>query len=106
MICTRSVSTASLAHDLTHTIDLKLTLEVSVLRVVPGHSMCSFNLLPVSMQGEEEDLKSVVSSLRAIYGVDYIYCWHGLPAYWSGISVEDPGEHTDRMVQALPACTS
>ena len=42
-------------------------------------------------QGQEEDLKSVVASLRAMYGVDYVYCWHGLPAYWSGISVEDPG---------------
>jgi raffinose synthase len=41
--------------------------------------------------GEEEDFKSVITSLRATYGVDYIYCWHGLPAYWSGISVEDPG---------------
>lgn len=48
---------------------------------------------PVPLQGEEEDFKSVITSLRATYGVDYIYCWHGLPAYWSGISVEDPGEH-------------
>lgn len=34
----------------------------------------------------------MVASLRDTYGIDYIYCWHGLPAYWSGISVEDPGE--------------
>ncbi len=40
------------------------------------------------VQGREEDLRSVVTSLRATYGVDYIYCWHGLPAYWSGISLE------------------
>jgi Raffinose synthase or seed imbibition protein Sip1 len=51
------------------------------------------SLLPVALQGEEEDFKSVITSLRATYGVDYIYCWHGLPAYWSGISVEDPGDH-------------
>lgn len=60
---------------------------------MPSLWTCCLSLPPVSMQGEEEDLKSVVSSLRAIYGVDYIYCWHGLPAYWSGISIEDPGEH-------------
>lgn len=30
----------------------------------------------------------MVDSLRATFGVDYIYCWHGLPAYWSGISLE------------------
>jgi len=41
--------------------------------------------------GAEENLASVVDSLKAAFGVDYIYCWHGLPAYWSGISVEDPG---------------
>ena len=41
-----------------------------------------------SVQGRQEDLRSVVTSLRATYGVDYIYCWHGLPAYWSGISLE------------------
>ena len=43
---------------------------------------------PGLVQGREEDLRSVVTSLRATYGVDYIYCWHGLPAYWSGISLE------------------
>ena len=41
------------------------------------------------LKGAEEDLRSVVASLRKTFGVDYIYCWHGLPAYWSGISVED-----------------
>jgi len=40
------------------------------------------------VQGRQEDLRSVVTSLRATFGVDYIYCWHGLPAYWSGISLE------------------
>lgn len=44
--------------------------------------------------GAEEDLKSVITSLKATFGVDYIYCWHGLPAYWSGVSVEDPGTET------------
>ena len=42
----------------------------------------------MGLQGKEPDLKSVVSSLKSTYGVDYVYCWHGLPAYWSGISLE------------------
>lgn len=59
------------------------------------------------VQGEEEDLKSVVASLRDTYGVDYVYCWHGLPAYWSGVSVEDPGEGDIRAaVLAGMCCTT
>lgn len=50
--------------------------------------------VPWFVQGRQEDLRSVVASLRATFGVDYIYCWHGLPAYWSGISLEvRPGQH-------------
>jgi hypothetical protein len=33
----------------------------------------------------------VVSSLKQLYGLRYIYCWHGLSSYWSGIST-DPRE--------------
>lgn len=33
----------------------------------------------------------VVSSLKQLYGLRYIYCWHGLSAYWSGVS-PDPKE--------------
>lgn len=33
----------------------------------------------------------VVSSLKQLYGLHYIYCWHGLSAYWSGVS-PDPNE--------------
>ena len=33
----------------------------------------------------------VVSSLKQLYGLRYIYCWHGLSAYWSGVSA-DPKE--------------
>ena len=47
-----------------------------------------FTTLTNGPQGRQEDLRSVVDSLRATFGVDYIYCWHGLPAYWSGISLE------------------
>ena len=43
-------------------------------------------------QENEEQLGSVVSSLKQLYGLRYIYCWHGLSAYWSGVS-PDPKEH-------------
>ena len=35
-----------------------------------------------------EDFKSVVEMLKDNLGVEYIFCWHGISAYWSGISVE------------------
>ncbi len=25
------------------------------------------------------------------YNVDYVYCWHGLPAYWNGVMPNEPG---------------
>jgi hypothetical protein len=40
--------------------------------------------------GRREDLKSVVENLRKRYGVQYVYCWHGLSAYWSGVSPTAP----------------
>lgn len=43
-------------------------------------------------QENQEQLGSVVSSLKQLYGLRYIYCWHGLSAYWSGVS-PDPKEH-------------
>ncbi|KAI3433391.1 hypothetical protein D9Q98_003207 [Chlorella vulgaris] len=36
--------------------------------------------------GRREDLKAVVDHLRNRFNVDYVYCWHGLSAYWSGVS--------------------
>ncbi len=33
----------------------------------------------------------VVQSLRDAYGVQYVYCWHGLSAYWSGVA---PASHS------------
>eukprot|EP00798_Chlamydomonas_sp_ICE-L_P015606 gene15606-21711_t len=38
--------------------------------------------------GKVEDLKSVVEHVKKSYGVEYVYCWHGLPAYWGGLSLE------------------
>ena len=46
---------------------------------------------PFVAQENQEQLGSVVSSLKQLYGLRYIYCWHGLSAYWSGVS-PDPNE--------------
>jgi len=55
------------------------------------------------VQGRQEDLRSVVTSLRATFGVDYIYCWHGLPAYWSGISLEVRRTSLCKMIHTVTA---
>lgn len=38
------------------------------------------------VQGSTEQLGKVVDSLKQLYGLRYIYCWHGLSCYWSGVS--------------------
>ena len=39
------------------------------------------------LQGLEPQLGEVVKSLKQAWGVEYIYAWHGLPAYWAGVAV-------------------
>jgi raffinose synthase len=34
---------------------------------------------------EPEDFRGVIDGFRRNFGVRYVYCWHGLPAYWGGI---------------------
>lgn len=33
---------------------------------------------------ESHEMKGVTDYLRKEFGIDYIYCWHGLPSYWGG----------------------
>ncbi|KAL0042463.1 hypothetical protein WJX79_000575 [Trebouxia sp. C0005] len=33
-----------------------------------------------------EDLTSVVQHVKRDFGLDFVYCWHALHAYWSGVS--------------------
>eukprot|EP00798_Chlamydomonas_sp_ICE-L_P012937 gene12937-5975_t len=40
--------------------------------------------------GLQEDLGSVVAALKKRYGLKYVYCWHGLPGYWAGLSPSSP----------------
>ena len=44
----------------------------------------------IEMQEEPERLGDVVASLRQLWGLKHIYCWHGLAAYWSGVA---PGQN-------------
>jgi len=39
-------------------------------------------------QGVEANLRAVVTSLKEEFDIKYVYCWHGLPGYWGGISPE------------------
>ena len=60
--------------------------------VLEGSWSLSLNTgCPPTAQENQEQLGSVVSSLKQLYGLRYIYCWHGLSAYWSGVSA-DPRE--------------
>lgn len=54
--------------------------------------------------GKEEDLASVVAHLRSEMKVEFIYCWHGLSAYWSGVCPDSPAmrKYRPRVVFARP----
>ena len=41
------------------------------------------------MQGRGEQLGVVVDSLKRLYGLRDVFCWHGLSLYWSGVSTEE-----------------
>ncbi|GMH43621.1 hypothetical protein BSKO_11543 [Bryopsis sp. KO-2023] len=58
----------------------------------------------LAWHNEEENLSDVISYLKQEFGVQYIYCWHGLPAYWSGVMPEEPGvaKYNSRIVYAKP----
>ena len=45
---------------------------------------------PKPFQGRPESLGGVVSSLKQLYGLRDIFCWHGLSLYWSGVSTDEP----------------
>ena len=41
------------------------------------------------MQGPNskiEDMAAVVQHVKKELGIQYVYCWHALHAYWSGVS--------------------
>ena len=58
----------------------------------------------VCLQGKPGALGQVVAVLKAVYELDHIYVWHGLSAYWSGMSHEEPGvaKYKPRLVFADP----
>ena len=53
------------------------------------HNACP-TVLP-GLQGRQEDLASVVRHVKEEFGVEFVYCWHALHSYWSGVSPDAPG---------------
>jgi len=41
-------------------------------------------------KGVSSNLGLVTRSLKREFGLKFIYCWHGLPGYWGGVSPESP----------------
>ena len=75
------------------------------------HILCSLCLfvIPILMleppaQGKAEALGDVVRALKATFDLQHVYVWHGLSAYWSGVSVDDVGvsQYNARLVFAEP----
>lgn len=58
------------------------------------------------VQEEPPRLGSVVQSLKARFGLEYVYCWHGLPAYWSGVATPEDApqmaKYASKLVFAQP----
>lgn len=56
------------------------------------------------LQGKPGALGQVVAVLKAVYQLEHVYVWHGLSAYWSGLSHEEDGvaQYHPRLVFADP----
>lgn len=70
-----------------------------------GTIAASFKRALFSPQADrEERFGEVVRHLKASYGLKYVYCWHGLPAYWAGVMPGAPemAAHAPRLVAAKP----
>lgn len=54
--------------------------------------------------GKPENLASVVAHLKTELNVQFVYCWHGLAAYWSGIAPDSSimGNYDPQLVYANP----
>lgn len=44
---------------------------------------------PLSAPGG--DLRSVVTAIKSRFGVQYVYAWHAMGAFWCGVGMNDPG---------------
>lgn len=55
------------------------------------------------------DLRGVVTHIKQKFGVNHVYCWHGLPAYWGGIMpgapALGPAGATGRLVYPRPTAS-
>ena len=50
------------------------------------------------MQSQASGFGDVVRELKKRCGLDYVYCWHAMGGYWSGIMPEV------RVVALVPLC--
>ena len=55
------------------------------------HQLHNNATLFFGVQEKQEDLASVVRHVKKKFGVESVYCWHALHAYWSGVSPAAPG---------------
>ena len=57
-------------------------------------------------QGAPPRLGSVVKSLKKRFKLDFVYCWHGLPGYWSGVATPEEApnmaKYNSKLVYAQP----
>lgn len=44
---------------------------------------------PLSSSGG--DLRAVIAAIKATHGVEYVYIWHAMGAFWGGLGLSDPG---------------
>lgn len=78
-------------------LDLSVACVCMLQRQGHNHS-CAF------LQGKAEALGDVVRALKSTFDLQYVYVWHGLSAYWSGVSVDDEGvaKYNARIIFAEP----
>lgn len=55
---------------------------------IPANAKFSLEQPSPRSPNVSEDLKGVVEHLNTALHVDYVICWHGISAYWSGVSIE------------------
>ncbi len=47
------------------------------------------------LQSQSSNFGEVVREIKRQYDLDYVYCWHAMAGYWSGVMPE---------VRLLPPC--
>jgi hypothetical protein len=58
----------------------------------------------ISLAAPGGDLKTVVSSIKNEYGVEYVYAWHAMGGFWGGLGVDDPemAKYSPKLLNPVP----